>query len=69
MRSKTDRIICGTCQFWTGKREPVFDKKGTPKIDIIDEIGLCQNVNSTFLDEKRKKQLNCCRYSKWTEIL
>ena len=40
MRSKTSRVICGTCQYWTGKREPVFDGNGNPKVDIFDEFGL-----------------------------
>ena len=69
MRSKTDRAICGTCEFWTGNRQPVFDKKGNPKIDIIDEKGFCQNVNSRFLDSLRNRNYYCCRFSKWTEIL
>ena len=69
MRSKTSRAICGTCEFWTGNREPVFDSKGVPKIDIIDKTGLCQNINSNFTDEIRKRDNNCYRFSKWTEIL
>ncbi len=69
MRSKTDRVICGTCEYWTGERNPVFDSKGIPKIDIIDQIGICQHPNSNFCDMKRKNNLNCIRYSKWTEIL
>lgn len=69
MRSKTDRVICGTCEFWTGMRNPVFDSKGIPKIDIIDNLGLCQNPCSSFCDVERKNHLNCIRYSKWTEIL
>ena len=69
MRSKTDRQICGTCQYWTGKREPVFDAKGNPKIDITDEEGNCENVSSRFYDKKRMKQAKCKYYSKWTEIL
>lgn len=69
MRSKPDRVICGTCQYWTGKRTPCFDKNGIPKVDIIDDIGQCENVNSKFLDMPRKKQLNCQYHSKWTELL
>ena len=68
MRSKTDRIICGTCQYWTGAREPVFDAKGTPKVDILDEFGLCEHF---MLDENisRRRDLKCKCFSKWTEIL
>lgn len=69
MRSKTDRKICGTCEFWIGNRIPVFDTKGIPKIDILDDYGICQNQNSRFTDEKRSNKLNCKNYSKWTEIL
>ena len=69
MRSKTDRKICGTCEYWTGNREPVFDAKGTPKIDILDESGLCENPNSNFTDKIRLKSKNCKYHSKWTEIL
>lgn len=69
MRSKTEREICGTCEYWTGERDPVFDKKGIPKIDIIDQNGICENVHSNFLDRPRKCDAKCVRYSKWTEIL
>ncbi len=68
MRSKTSRVICGTCQYWTGKREPVFDGNGNPKIDIVDEFGLCEHF---IMDESvaRRKDLKCKHFSKWTEIL
>lgn len=69
MRSKTDRKICGTCEFWTGKRSPIFDKNGNPKIDIFDNYGDCQNQNSKFTDIVRKNTASCIRFSKWTEIL
>ena len=58
MRSKTDRKICGICEFWTENRELVFDKKGTPKIVISDESGLCENPNSNFTDIIREKSKN-----------
>ncbi len=48
MRSKTDREICGTCQHWTGKREPVFTAKGIPKIDVYDDCGQREHGNSGF---------------------
>ena len=69
MRTKTDRIICGTCEYWTGKREPVFDSKSQPKVDIFDEFGNCECSNSSKYEQKRKKDLNCKCYFKWTEIL
>lgn len=43
MRSKTDRVICGTCEYWTGNRMPAFDQKSNPKIDIYDENGFCEH--------------------------
>ena len=67
--SKTDRVICGNCHYWTGKREPIFDAKGTPRNNIYDEIGNCECVNSQFCDKIRKRNLHCCAFSKWTEIL
>ena len=67
--SKTSRQICGTCQYWTGAREPVFDRMGEPKVDIVDLEGECQNIQCKFVDQKRKSQLKCKHYSKWTEIL
>lgn len=69
MLSKTDRKICGTCEFWCGEREPVFDEKGVPKINIISPNGICCNEHSRFTDKIRIKDRNCNRYSKWTEIL
>jgi len=70
MASKTDRIMCGTCQYWIGKRNPIFDAKGMPKVDIVDEIGECQNGNSEkFCGVLRKKEAKCKHFSKWTELL
>ncbi len=69
MQSKTDRMICGTCEYWTGDREPVFDKNGTPKINIYDNYGICCKVDCNFTDKERKKDAYCMKYSKWTEIL
>lgn len=69
MVSKTDRKICGTCEYWSGERMPIFDKNGSPKISITDSVGLCNNISSKFIDKERKKDLNCKAYSKWTEIL
>lgn len=69
MRCKTDRKICGTCEYWTGERNPVFSSKGVPKIDVCDNTGICQNVHSRFTDKERKKDSCCIHYSKWTEIL
>ena len=69
MRSKTDRIMCGTCQYWTGNRDAVFDKKGVPKVEIHDNRGICENVNSRFCDEQRYSDSSCVKFSKWTELL
>lgn len=69
LRSKTTTEKCGTCEFWNGNRNPVFDGKGNPKIDIIDDSGICENANSRFVDTIKKQTGKCCRYSKWTEIL
>jgi len=69
VRSKTDRIICGTCEYWTGDREPVFDIKGRPKVDIFDKNGLCENQHSKFIDQIRDNERNCKFHSKWTELL
>lgn len=69
MVSKTDRKICGTCEYWTGCRAPMFDKKGVPKVSILDEVGICNNFTSSFADQPRKKELKCKNYSKWPELL
>ncbi|MDO5153917.1 MAG: hypothetical protein Q4D50_11265 [Eubacteriales bacterium] len=69
MQSKTDRVICGTCEYWTGNRCPSFDKNGVPKIDIIDKTGLCENQASRFIDQQRQNDQKCIHFSKWTEIL
>lgn len=69
MRTKNDRVICGTCQYWTGNREPVFDAKGMAKVDINDLNGMCENTNSRFCDVVRKRDSKCKHYSKWTELL
>ncbi len=69
MRSKTTIEKCGTCQFWTGNRMPVFDSLGIPKVDIIDTIGQCENVASRFFEDSRMQNAKCKHFSKWTELL
>lgn len=69
MQSKTDRKICGTCEYWTGSREPIFDAKGMPKINIYDRYAICAKQGHRFEDQNRENKLCCGRYSKWTEIL
>ena len=69
MQSKTDRKMCGTCEYWSGNREPVFDKCGRPKLNIYDRKGLCNKQAHRFSDQVREYDLCCGRYSKWTEIL
>ena len=64
MRCKTERAICGTCQYWTGHREPVFDTKGNPKVDIFDESGCCECVQSSKYEQNRKRNGICNRYFK-----
>lgn len=55
MQSKTDRKICGTCEFWSGKRCPTFDKNGNCKVDIVDREGAFQNQASRFIDQQRPR--------------
>ena len=69
MQSKTDRKMCGTCEYWSGNREPVFDTKGMPKINIYDKFAVCTKQGHRFTDENRQRDLKCGRYTKWTEIL
>lgn len=68
-KCKTERIMCGTCEYWTGKREPSFNGKGEPQLTIIDEYGDCQFVNCSHIDQKRQYKNSCVCHSKWTEIL
>ena len=58
MRSKTDRAICGTCQYWTCAREPIFDDSGN-----------CEHPQSAMYEQNRKKDGKCKCYYKWTELL
>lgn len=69
MRCKTDRVICGTCQYWTGAREPIFDANGNAKVNIFDEVGICECVQSVKYEQLRKKELKCRCFYKWTELL
>ena len=69
MRSKTDVRKCGTCQYWTGNRNPVFTAKDEPRVDIVDTIGECECGTSNFCGVERKQTLSCKKYSKWTELL
>lgn len=69
MQSKPDRQMCGTCEYWTGKREPAFDRQGKPKVNIHDMHAKCSKQNHRFTDENRWRDQCCIRYCKWTEIL
>jgi len=68
MIGKTDTRKCGTCEYWTGKREPIFDKNGKPKIHIDDDTGSCEKYDSRFHEQSRRQELSCKYYSKWTEL-
>lgn len=69
MQSKTERKICGTCEYWSDERELVFEQFGRPKINIYDNQSVCNRQDHRFADENRRYDLCCARYSKWTEIL
>lgn len=68
MKTNTETVKCGNCQYWTGAREPVFDAKGIPKVDITDDVGNCENEGSRFCRQMRKKSASCKDFSKWTEL-
>lgn len=68
IRSRTDVKKCGTCQYWTGNRIPVFTEKGEPRVDIIDDVGECECGTCNFYGYARKQTLSCKKYSKWTEL-
>ena len=53
MQSITDRKMCDTCEYWSGKREPVFDRHA-----------ICNKQDYRFADENRGCQQCCTRYSK-----
>lgn len=68
MKTSTETVKCGNCQFWTGAREPVFDAKGIPKVEISDRTGNCENESSRFNGSTRNKGARCIKFSKWTEL-
>ena len=68
MASKTSTIKCGNCEYWTGKREPIFDRYDVPKNSIIDKIGNCEKEGSRFCGQSRKQGASCKCFSKWTEL-
>lgn len=69
MLSKTNREICGNCEFWSGGRVPIFTGEGVPKNNITDKFGSCINYNSKLCDKTRKNDSGCKDFSKWPEIL
>lgn len=69
MQSKTERRICGTCEYWTGLRNPIFASNGEPKVNIEDKEGCCEYYSSHFYEQSRQYDRNCKKYSKWTELL
>lgn len=69
MQSKTDRVMCGNCEFWTGLRQPIFSQNGVPKINVIDTIGYCECPIGNFESQRRDRDKKCKNFSKWTEIV
>ncbi len=69
MSSKTSRVMCGTCNYWTGAREPIMTADNIERVEIIDKTGICENGNWRFQGEIRKYDSRCCKYSKWTELI
>jgi len=68
MKTSTDTEKCGNCQYWTGAREPVFNARGEPKVNIIDDYGNCEKEGCRFCDQRRKKSARCKHFTKWTEL-
>lgn len=68
MISRTDIMKCGNCEYWTGQREPIFDRKGIPKNSITDKTGNCEKEGSRFCGKAREQNLKCKSFSKWTEL-
>ena len=68
MKTSTETEKCGNCQYWTGAREPVFNAKGRPMVEIRDDYGECEKEGSRFCGERRLKSLKCKHFSKWTEL-
>ena len=66
MQSKTDRKMCGTCEYWTGNREPVFDAKGTPKINIYDRFGVCEKQDE--IDATIERHSNGWKVARLTRV-
>ena len=69
MQSKTERTICGTCEYWAGKRKSILDNNKQQKVRIDDRYGFCRNFNCNFTDQLRKYDLKCKNHFKWTELL
>lgn len=69
MQSKTDRKMCGTCEYWTGKRESAFAPLGKTKVNIHDTHAKCCKQGHRFTDKTRWRDQCCTRYYRWTELL
>lgn len=60
MESKIERIMCGTCLYWSGDRECIYGKK--TKVVLFDEKGKCECVSSSKFGDIRKRELKCKEY-------
>lgn len=69
MRSKRDRVMCGTCEFWTGERTPSVGNKESLTVDIKDRHGYCRNSECRHDGEMRWRDWKCVCYEKWTDLL
>ena len=68
MKTRTDVVKCGNCEYWTGARKPVFDAKERPMVEITDDYGNCENELSKFCNSSRKKSMKCIHFDKWTDL-
>lgn len=66
MVSKLERKICGTCMFWSGKREKTNEEN--VRVVMYDEEAVCECPISSKSGELRRKDLKCKEHTKWEEI-
>lgn len=68
MRSKSTRIICGNCEYWTGGRSlGPLSESGEAQTDHKG-IGKCLCRESRFIDIERKSDQRCKNFHRWAVI-
>lgn len=65
MRSKSTRIICGSCEYWAGERHLGPLSRSGQFQTAHKGLGKCLCRDSRFADTQRKSDKSCKSFRQW----